>query len=236
MTKYDAEWEALWTLRTTVPESKVVTGGVTRESPRVHASYGVVPAYKGCEPSYMFSGACGDSANGTRKEIPQLLQSLVDYFNGNCANSDGPYNEVTVNWYENGNNYTAQHADYMEGMDPTVPIVIVTFCPDEKSGKLLRQFWIRAKESPAASGDGTSGGADDGRFPRCRSILAPEEKASSPSVILVDSLTIPTHHGRVITMGGQMQNQFRHGVPKYSVDPEACAPRVSVTLRAYCTK
>jgi alkylated DNA repair dioxygenase AlkB len=226
LAEYESNWSAVWNLRNTVEESKVITGGITRESPRIHASYGAVPSYRGSEPSYMFSGSAGGCAKGKHADIPQLFMPLVNHFNKDV---DGAYNEVTVNWYEDGRNYTAQHADYTEGMNLDLPIVIVTFCPD--SEKLLRQFWIRAKSSAAALGDGTAEGASDGRFARCSA--KSETAPITGGDLYIDSLLIPTHHGRVIRMGGRMQEEYRHGVPKHSIDPQSCAPRVSVTLRAY---
>lgn len=227
LAEYESNWSDLWNMRNTVGESKVITGGITRDSPRIHASYGVVPPYRGNEPSYMFSGISGGCANGKHSDIPHLLMPLVNHFN---KGTDGAYNEVTVNWYEDGSNYTAQHADYTEGMNPDLPIVVVTFCPDS-GGKLVRQFWIRAKSSAAAPGDGTAEGASDGRFARCSA--KSENVPIVPGDTYIDSLLIPTNHGRVIRMGGKMQEEYRHGVPKHSADPQSCAPRVSVTLRAY---
>lgn len=226
--EYDTKWDELWDMRLAGSPSKVVTGGVTRESPRVHASYGVVPPYKGHEPSYMFSGKDGCCAKGTTSDVPSIVRPLVDYFNDKYGTT---YNQVTINWYENGNNFTAQHADYMEGMNPDVPIIIVTLCPDADVGKkLLRQFWIRSKDSPSVASDGTTDGASDGRFAREDVSV---QKSTPIENMFVESLIIPTYHGRVIRMGGRMQQEYRHGIPKHTADPDACAHRMSITLRAY---
>lgn len=228
--QYDERWVELWNLRNEWKGSKVITGGITRESPRIHASFGVVPSYKGTEPSYMFSGSDGICAKGSTHPIPNLLKELVDHFNNHT--SGGHYNEVTLNWYEDGNNYTAQHADYMEGMVESLPIVIVTFCPEGSMEQgNLRQFLVRSKDEHILHGDGTTEGVSDGRFAR------PDRAASDTSKKLslryFDNLALPTYHGQIIRMGGKTQEEFRHGIPKYSADPTKCAPRVSVTLRAY---
>lgn len=229
---YDEHWDELWNLRNEWKGSKVITGGITRESPRIHASFGVVPGYNGSEPSYMFSGSDGVCANGITPPVPDLLKKLVDHFNDDS--SEGHYNEVTLNWYEDGSNYTAQHADYMEGMVESLPIIIVTFCPEGSVERgNLRQFLVRSKDERILQGDGTTEGVNDGRF--ARPDRAASDNFKKVSLRYFDNLALPTYHGQVIRMGGKTQQEFRHGIPKYSTDPTKCAPRVSVTLRAYKT-
>jgi len=165
---------------------KVIMRFGETESARWHKSYLETPAHDpDLKYSYMFSGT--DNAN-IRDPLPREFLPFFDYVN---RNGDG-YNQVVVNWYENGRDYIAQHSDCEVGMKKDANIVVISL-GDERIFKLVPKKHIRIKES--------------------------EQR----------NFEILCGHGSIITMGGDTQKNFRHGVPK----SDSKAPRISITFRKF---
>ncbi|KAH0293574.1 hypothetical protein M436DRAFT_77537 [Aureobasidium namibiae CBS 147.97] len=148
------------------------------ESPRWHKSYLNTPTHNPATHfSYMFSGHNDVS---TRDLLPDAFLPFLKYVNRN----DETYNQVVINWYKDGQDFTPQHSDCEEGMKEGADIVIISL-GDE------RDFKIRPKNIKV---EGTDGNAD---------VAAKSE-----------GLDVPCPHGSILTMGGHTQKLFRHGVPK----------------------
>lgn len=139
--------------------------------------------------SYMFCGL-NESAN---EKLPEEFQPFLDYMNNEQKKSDKPpYNQVTINWYENGNNYIPFHSDAEIGMIENATISILSLGGDI-DGKPTRFFKFINKKNTT------------------------------------DRYEMDCHNGLIVTMGGTMQKNFRHGVPK----SEISAPRISISFRQF---
>ncbi len=107
-----------------VRENTVLVGHDKREvkcNRRVR-SYMNTPKFDpAVQKSYMFSGwADRDEVN---EPLPEVFQPLLDY-----VNSEGTvkYNQVVVNFYENGSESIPPHGDCEAGMVPGAPIIILS--------------------------------------------------------------------------------------------------------------
>ncbi|CAD0106372.1 unnamed protein product [Aureobasidium uvarum] len=90
------------------------------ESPRWHKSYLNTPIHDpALHYSYMFSGK-NDPAN--RDPLPNALLPFLNYVNRDNAG----YNQVVINWYKDGQDFTAQHSDCEVGMEEGADIVIIS--------------------------------------------------------------------------------------------------------------
>jgi hypothetical protein len=148
------------------------------ESPRWHKSYLNTPSPNPASRlSYMFSG---HDETFNRDQLPDAFLPFLEYVN----RDDGGYNQVVINWYKDGQDYTAQHSDCEDGMEEGADIVVISL-GDE------RTFKIRPKNLQSEQGADSKG-----------------------EVAKIEGLDIPCPHGSVLTMGGHTQKMFRHGVPK----------------------
>jgi alkylated DNA repair dioxygenase AlkB len=77
--------------------------------------------------SYMFSGHDDTKNNG---ELPAVFQPYFDYIKSKFPDCD--FNQVSINWYENGQDYIAFHRDCEVGMKGNKNICILTFNETEK--------------------------------------------------------------------------------------------------------
>lgn len=163
------------------------------ESPCWHKSYLNTPTHNpAAHFSYMFSGHNDAS---TRDPLPDAFMPFLEYVNRNGAG----YNQVVINWYKDGQDFTPQHSDCEEGMKDGADILIISL-GDE------RELKIRPKNIKVEGADGNPGAA-----------------AKSEGV------DVPCPHASILTMGGQTQKFFRHGVPKSTSE----APRISITFRSF---
>lgn len=71
--------------------------------------------------SYMFSGTEGPESGETPKVLTTLLQHVNEKFGYN-------YNQIVVNWYENGNDYIPPHSDWMPNKTCAFPVTMITLC------------------------------------------------------------------------------------------------------------
>ena len=87
--------------------------------------------------SYMFSGI--NDANNN-EDLPPVFVSYLQYVNK--AFPDCDFNQISVNWYKDGNDYIAFHKDCEIGMKGNKKICILTFneSDDEEN---LRQLTLK---------------------------------------------------------------------------------------------
>jgi alkylated DNA repair dioxygenase AlkB len=90
------------------------------ESPRWHKSYLNTPSPDlKSRSSYMFSG---HDETSNRDQLPDAFLPFLEYVN----RDDGGYNQVVINWYKDGQDYTAQHSDCEDGMKEGADIVVIS--------------------------------------------------------------------------------------------------------------
>ena len=106
------------------------------QSPRWHQSYLDTPVWNSDYEtgSFMFGTQLTDNSGC----LPSLFVPFLHHIN---QHSQGRYTQVTVNWYADGLDYTAQHADCEKGMIDGADIAILTLGVSE------RQLKIRSKAS-----------------------------------------------------------------------------------------
>ena len=122
--------------------SNVVMFDRNIKSPRFHQTYLKTPKYTDKTNSYMFCGAA--DCVTTENPLPILFQPFFDYFNSFESEGD-KYNQVVINWYENGSHYCSPHGDYVTDMKEKANIVILTL---NENDELLpcRIFRIKPRE------------------------------------------------------------------------------------------
>ena len=76
--------------------------------------------------SYMYSGY--DTSENTN-ELPDVFKPYYDYM----KSIDNKYNQVIVNWYENGDDYIALHSDCTKSMIPNAKIAIISLYENSNS-------------------------------------------------------------------------------------------------------
>jgi alkylated DNA repair dioxygenase AlkB len=125
--------------------SRVIMFNKNVESPRLHMSYLCTPEFSNPNYSYMFCGL--NEAHD--HELPAIFQPFLDYVN---QDEKIPYNQVTINWYRDGNDYIEYHSDYTDHMAATDVLVLslgATRRFDLKSKALSKRIW----SSPLHHGD-----------------------------------------------------------------------------------
>lgn len=92
-------------------------------SHRYHQSYLNTPkCYIDKVPtSYMFSGF---NESNNQQDLPDAFQPFYQYM---VNSKDSRYNQVVANWYQNGNDYIAQHSDCEIGMIENAVVSIMNF-------------------------------------------------------------------------------------------------------------
>ena len=183
LARYAADvYDRLFELRPS-ERGKVVLMGETKDSPRWHQSFLKTPEWDddfACL-SYMF----GSRKTSVDTPLPIELQPFLRHVNEGLR---VPFNQVVVNWYEDGLDHTPSHTDCEKGMVPGAEIAILTL------GDSDRPFVIRDKR-----------GLHFKMEERCP-------------------------HGTILTMHGDTQKEFRHGLPKQR---ECNRSRISVTFRKF---
>lgn len=139
--------------------------------------------------SYMYSGFNDENNND---DLPNELKSYYDYI----KKIDEKYNQVVVNWYENGEDDISFHSDCNYNMIDNAKILIISlYNYNEITNENLRTFIIKPKKNIKS---------------------------------LKDVFEIKLEHGMIITMCGNIQNEFRHGIKK---DFNVKLPRISISFR-----
>lgn len=97
-------------------------------SPRFHQSYLSTPKRDPGNPtSYMFSGLNDFEEN---LPLPREFHPFLNYANSlsfDDVAKTTPYNQVVVNWYEDGAAFIAPHSDYVPGLVEGSRILVMSF-------------------------------------------------------------------------------------------------------------
>lgn len=97
---------------------------------RKYQSYGVSPAMKDTNKSFMF--------NHQQSEIPSELQSYLSF----AQNINPGYNNCYVNWYDDGSNYIEPHSDCTNQLVENSQIIIINL----NEGDYERTFKMQHKD------------------------------------------------------------------------------------------
>ena len=90
------DFDKLWNLHP-IKYHTIYYKGRAVETPRWQQAYG---------KSYSYSGNVNMAL-----EIPELLQSILDWSNNNDTDSSNPFNMILINWYLDGTHSIAPHSD-----------------------------------------------------------------------------------------------------------------------------
>lgn len=171
---------------------------------RLTRSFGVLPPYSGATSSYMFAETTADASSPTTTPLPAEVVRLA-----HALDLDA-YNQATVNWYRNGEDYLPKHADWVLGATPGSVIASVTLAPLDAGP---RPFVLKANHVRSAL--------------QQRSELPLPGGEEGPEKVVIE-----TRHGTVIVMGGTTQARYVHSLPCVRGHAE---PRINVSLRSYST-
>lgn len=125
---------------------KVITYNSELESKRYHSSYLNTPELKDINTknhSYMFSGF---TENAVNNDIPLEFKPFLDFVN---IGQTVPYNQVTINWFFDKNDFIPYHKDCELGMIKNSNVVIMSFGS-------TRYLEIKKKGGESGSGSGSS--------------------------------------------------------------------------------
>jgi alkylated DNA repair dioxygenase AlkB len=167
------DFEAIWNLHP--PEfAEAIMCGRKVKTPRWQQSY---------LRSYFFSGLKHDAL-----DLPEEIQPILDW--ANSLGVEPKFNQVLINWYENGLHYIGPHSDDVRPLVKRSPIFSISL------GE-TRVFRVKSKIP--------------GRV-----------------------IDIPMPNRTVLVMGGDMQSEFTHEVPKVSGKRGAkLGRRVNITFRVF---
>lgn len=143
--------------------------------------------------SYMFSGIDDSKNNGP---LPHILTPYYDHVREQYPECD--YNQVSVNWYDDGADYIAFHRDCEIGMKGNRHISILTLNEDANDA-VARHMTFKLDITPDAPTDATP------------------------------VLDFPLFHGSILTIGGDTQKYYRHGIKKTEIGWR----RVSMSFRQF---
>jgi alkylated DNA repair dioxygenase AlkB len=116
------DFEVLWNIHPDM-YGLIKVAGKEISTPRWQQTYG---------RSYTFSGM-----DHPALPIPKEVQHLHDWANESMY---GPFNQVLINWYQNGNHYIGKHSDDERPLVPQAPILSISLGAE-------RVFRIRDKET-----------------------------------------------------------------------------------------
>ncbi len=110
----DEEFENMWN---THPENyaEVMIYGSLKKTPRYQQSY---------IRNYQFSGV-----NHPATALPSCMRKYLNYINSIYGNK---FNQVLVNWYNDGSHYISSHSDDERQLIPNSPIVTISFGAERK--------------------------------------------------------------------------------------------------------
>lgn len=168
-----------------IEKGKIIRNGLEKISDRYHISYLNTPIYDGSNDNYMYSGLFDIDNN---KELPKEFQKYYEYI----QSQDFKYNQVIVNWFEDGNNYIPNHVDCNKSMVDNYKIMMLTL---NKTG--------------------------DNKMKKYRKIVI-KSRGKYQQNCLYDKLCIILKHGMLLEMCGLTNKYFRHGIPKIideNIDP-----------------
>jgi alkylated DNA repair dioxygenase AlkB len=132
--------------------------------------------------NYMFSGKEEVSEN-----LPEQFLPYLEYVNKEYGME---YNQVVVNWFENGDDYIPLHCDCEISKLENSDVIVVSIGAN-------RTFRVKS---------------------------LPKSKQQ-----YIENVDITCRDGTVVCMKGNIQRDFKHGIPKST----GILPRISVSFRAY---
>lgn len=126
------EYSSLFDLHPT-DKGKVVLYGHEIQSPRWHKSYLKTPPREAIHTtrSYMYSG----KEEVVEAPLPILFEPYLDLLNS--TQIEDKYNQVIVNWYQNGHDFIAAHSDCVIGMKPHAGIAILSLYENARDEREL---------------------------------------------------------------------------------------------------
>jgi len=189
-----ANFETLWSLK---PEKRGVVRmfGKETEVARWQQAY---------DRPYYFSGMTHDAVPLPKEFKPFLDELRASDYNDFCSTG---FNEVLVNWYEDGSDYIGPHSDDVRQLvkGPEGNTLIYSLTLQEGPGH--RIFRIKPK------------------LPQKGSLPAELRKRLGRQ-----RTDIQLKHGLVVMMGGQCQRDFKHQVPPTKKD---VGRRINITIRCF---
>jgi alkylated DNA repair dioxygenase AlkB len=122
--------------------------------------------------SYMYSGF---DVSENNDELPEEFCPFYEYMTA----QDSRFNQVIANWYEDDNDYIAQHSDCQKEMICNAKISIISFYKEINDSRTL--------------------------------IMKPKKNKNDS---IADRFEIIMPHGSIVTMCGDTQNNYTHGIDK----------------------
>lgn len=144
---------------------------------------------------------CGLENANINDPLPGSFVPFLAYMN---QGKDFEYNQVVANWYQHGEDYIANHSDYTDTMIEGYAISSISL--NEPSVDKNAQCRV-LKFKPRAG---------------------PETDRNDA---LYRSVDIIQRHGTIVTMCGNTQAKFTHGVPKITVGQ--VPSRISLSFRQF---
>ena len=173
-------------------------------------SYLKTPEFdKSTHKSYMFSG---EDFSEIEKDLPNIFKPYYDHM---CS-LDNRYNQVVVNYYEQGKDFIPFHRDWTTGMVDKYEISIITL---NKNDDNPRTFEIIPRDD----------------------IKDNDYKSKKISVELNNGLILTMGSRRKLCFqatipsreGGKFQDKFRHGIPCFLQEKDSINQRFGITFRQF---
>lgn len=186
-------FQKLWDLHPS-ERGKVRMLGKVHSVPRYQQSYG---------RPYNFSGMLHDAL-----PVPEEILPWLDHANGQKHYSrmygkDHRFNEVLINWYQDGNHHIGAHSDDERQLNKSEKGETIVYSITFQDGGLSRRLRLKPKV---------------------------RRKDGKPNM---DRLDITLSDGLLLVMGGLCQRTHKHQVPKETKDATAYGRRVNLTFRCF---
>lgn len=131
--------------------------------------------------SYMFSSE--DDSNNN-EDLPEIFQPYLDFVKAKFK--DCNFNQVSVNWYNDGNDYIAFHKDCEHGMAGNKNICIITFNESDEDPEIRNLTFKKTART-------------------C---------SEKPDEVFRDNIDIPLHHGSIVMLNSHTQRYYKHGIKR----------------------
>jgi len=162
----------------------------------------------------------GNRGTGAETYDSQPFSPHVGHFM-RCLNTtmQTNFNVCFLNKYDDEHQHLGWHADDFPGMDPSEPIVVVSF-------GAAREIWVKRKLNPrcpmcAGTGVQTQDNGGDTQSVRCQCL--------GPQIIPLDQRFL-LEEGSLFIMPPGYQDTHLHRIPKHG---RPCGWRISLTFRSF---
>ena len=142
----------------------------------------------------------GYDTTNNNQNLPELFEPYYKYMVG----TDNKFNQVITNWYEDENDFIAPHSDCQRQMIPDAKISILSLYP---SSDTTQSRWLKIMR---------------------KTMILPLAPCAEPKNILANTYFIRLDHGMIVSMCGDTQNEFKHGIDKMD---SVVGPRISLSFR-----